>query len=65
MSHGGKTTAKARKPQLPKGLREGLADRKAAADSEALLDDLIEVWGGTRQLAIDIHAEFQKARPAA
>ena len=53
----GKKGAKA----LPPGMTRALADRKASADSEALLSDLIEVWGGTRQLAIDIHAEFQSA----
>jgi hypothetical protein len=47
--------------QLPKGLARALADRKTTADSEALLSDLIEVWGGTRQLALDVHNEFQKA----
>ena len=47
--------------QLPKGLARAIADRKANADNEALLSDLIEVWGGTRQLALDVHNEFQKA----
>lgn len=53
----------AKKPgkEIPKGLARALAERKANADSEALLADLIEVWGGTRQLALDLHAEFQKA----
>lgn len=56
------TGKKGAKPKgLPKGLARVLADRKVSADSEALLADLIEIWGGTRQLAIDIHAEFQKA----
>lgn len=55
-------TAKKKKPaEIPKGLARALAERKAGADSEALLNDLIEVWGGTRQLALDLHAEFQKA----
>jgi hypothetical protein len=42
-----------------KELARALADRKANADSEALLSDLIEVWGGTRQLALDVHNEFR------
>lgn len=49
------------KKQMPKGLARALGARKANTDSEALLNDLIDVWGGTRQLAIDVHAEFQKA----
>lgn len=47
--------------KIPKGLQRALAERKASADSEALLTDLIDVWGGTRQLALDLHNEFQKA----
>ncbi|WP_143206407.1 hypothetical protein [Singulisphaera sp. GP187] len=47
---------------MPKGLARALGERKASADSEALLTDLIEVWGGTRQLALDLHNEFQKAQ---
>jgi hypothetical protein len=46
---------------MPKGLARALAERKANADSEALLADMIEVWGGTRQLALDLYAEFQGA----
>ena len=53
---------KEKKPiEIPKGLRRALAERKASADSEALLTDLIDVWGGTRQLALDLHSEFQHA----
>lgn len=47
--------------EIPKGLQRAIATRKASADSEALLTDLIDVWGGTRQLAMDLHAEFTKA----
>jgi hypothetical protein len=47
--------------EIPKGLARALAERKQGADSEAMLNDLIEVWGGTRRLALDIHGEFQKA----
>jgi len=47
--------------EIPKGLARALAERKPSADSEALLTDLIEVWGGTRKLALDLHAEFQHA----
>lgn len=47
--------------QLPKGVVRALADRKPSADSEKLLIDLIDVWGGTRQLALDLHKEFQAA----
>lgn len=49
------------KPELPKGLGRALANAPAGADSGTLLKDLIEVWGGTRQLAMDVHTEFQKA----
>lgn len=49
--------------EIPKGLARALAERKPGADSEILLNDLIEVWGGTRQLAMDIHKEFVKAAP--
>jgi len=54
-----KTVPKVR--AIPKGLARALIERKASADSEALLNDLIDVWGGTRRLALDIHGEFQKA----
>jgi hypothetical protein len=46
--------------KLPLGLSRALGTNKTTADSEALLSDLIDVWGGTRQLAIDVHGEFQK-----
>ena len=32
-----------------------------AADSAQLLSDLIDVWGGTRKLALDLRNEFQHA----
>lgn len=53
--------AKKKPKEIPKGLERALAERKPSADSEALLTDLIEVWGGTRQLALDLHTEFQGA----
>lgn len=57
-----KTAPKAAKPrEIPPGLRRALADRKPGADSEALLADLIDVWGGTRQLALDLYQEFKSA----
>jgi hypothetical protein len=56
-----KTAPRTPNKQLPRSVARALADRKVSADSEALLSDLIEVWGGTRQLAIDIHSEFQGA----
>jgi hypothetical protein len=43
------------------GITKALTERKAGLDSEALLNDLIDVWGGARQLAVDLHDEFQKA----
>jgi hypothetical protein len=56
--------AREKKPrEIPKGLVRALATRKASADSEALLTDMIDVWGGTRQLALDLHKEFQNASP--
>ena len=53
--------AKKKPKEIPAGLMRALAERKPSADSEALLNDLIEVWGGTRKLALDLHAEFQHA----
>ena len=47
--------------EIPKGLARALADRKPSADSEALLTEIIEVWGGPRQLALDLHKEFKGA----
>jgi hypothetical protein len=49
------------RPEIPEGLVRALAESKASADSEALLTDLIEFWGGTRQLALDLHREFHNA----
>lgn len=49
------------KAALPRALAMALQDRKVSADAGTMLGDLIEVWGGTRQLACDIHAEFQRA----
>jgi hypothetical protein len=58
------TTKSSRKaPELPKAVAKVLADQKANADSAALLNDLIEVWGGTKRLALDIYGEYQKAAP--
>jgi hypothetical protein len=48
---------------IPKGLLRALAQRKASVDSEALLTDLIDVWGGSRQLSIDLRKEFNAAAP--
>lgn len=56
-----KTTKKTTGPEIPKGLVRALENRKPSADSEALLTDLIDVWGGTRKLALDLHKEFQNA----
>ena len=47
--------------ELPKGLRRAIEQRKPTADSESLLTDLIDVWGGTRKLALDLHKEFTHA----
>lgn len=58
-----KTPKTKAKKELPEGLTRALANRKASADSEALLSHLIEIWGGTERLAKDIYAEFQKAAP--
>lgn len=58
-----KKTQEPQQREIPKGLLRALAERKPSADSEALLTDIIEVWGGTRQIAIDLHKEFQKAPP--
>lgn len=47
--------------ELPKGLTRVLSTQKASADSDTLLKDLLEAWGGTKQLAMDIYKEYQKA----
>lgn len=39
-----------------------LAERSSTTDSEGLLTDLIEIWGGPRALAHEIYNEFQAAR---
>jgi len=44
-------------------MKRVLANQKATADSGQLLSDLIEIWGGTRQLGADLYAEFQAAAP--
>jgi hypothetical protein len=49
------------KMALPKALALALEDRKASVDAGTMLGDLIEVWGGPRQLAVDIYSEFQRA----
>lgn len=49
--------------KIPKGIEKALVERKSGVDSEAFLNDLIEVWGGPRQLALDIHDEYEKAPP--
>lgn len=62
----GRNGGRKKKPpssELPKALAVALAEKKSSADSETLLRDLLEAWGGTRQLAMDIFAEFQKAAP--
>jgi hypothetical protein len=46
---------------MPEGLGKALTSSKRNADSDQLLKDLIEVWGGTRQLAFDLFNEFQNA----
>lgn len=47
----------------PAGIARALGKRRQAADSEVLLTDIIEVWGGTRNLAMDMHKAYQEARP--
>jgi hypothetical protein len=54
-------SSKFKRPELPTAVGKILAGGKVTADSAALLSDLIDVWGGTKRLALDIHAEFQKA----
>ena len=56
-------SSRLKRPELPAAVAKVLAGDKVSADSAALLADLIEVWGGTKRLALDIHAEFQKASP--
>jgi hypothetical protein len=49
------------KHQLHPDIRKALIRRRPSADSEQLLLDLIEVWGGTRKLALDLKDEFKAA----
>lgn len=49
------------KKELPVGLARALATKKKSADTEALLSNLIEIWGGPEKLARDIYKEFTNA----
>jgi hypothetical protein len=46
---------------LPPELAKAIAASPKNANSEQLMLDLIEVWGGTRQLALDMFSEYQAA----
>ena len=46
-------------PELPSAVWTAVQDRKPSTDSDALLAGLIEVWGGTRKLTLDLNAKFQ------
>lgn len=50
-------------PVSAKKVVVSLAERSSSTDSEGLLTDLLEIWGGPRALAHDIYNEFQAARP--
>ena len=58
------STRKKKSPasELPPGMLRALSSRKQSADSDSLLTDLVEIWGGTRQLAKDLYSEFQRAQ---
>lgn len=56
------TKKKPVKQPIPKGLARALVERKPNTDSETLLNDVIEVWGGTRRLAQDMFSEFQGSK---
>ena len=56
-----KMTESARAGKLQEALQSALADRQNAVDAGGLLGDIIEIWGGPRRLASDIHREFQEA----
>jgi hypothetical protein len=58
-------TAASPNPFIPKGLKKALAPVTHSVDSASLLDALIQHWGGTDQLALDIATEFRKAAVAA
>lgn len=55
--------AKRKKPELSPGLVNALKDQGLSVDSGSLLRELIDVWGGPRQLALDLHNEFHAAQP--
>lgn len=44
-------------------LKSLIADTRNKADSEVLLHEVLEAWGGPVQLARDLHAEFHAAGP--
>ena len=53
--------ANASEGRLQDALKTALADRQNAVEAGGLLGDIIEIWGGPRRLAADIHREFQEA----
>jgi hypothetical protein len=42
-------------------IAKAIAESRPSVDSGLLLADLIEVWGGTKQLALDLKREFDAA----
>jgi hypothetical protein len=47
--------------KLQEAFKSALTDRGNAVDIGGFLADLIEIWGGPRRLAQDMHREFQEA----
>ncbi len=56
-----KMKAAAGESKLQGALKSALSDRDNSVDIGGFLADLIEIWGGPRRLAEDMHREFQEA----
>ena len=56
-----KMRAAASESKLQEALQSALGERGNSVDIGGFLADLIEIWGGPRRLASDMHREFQEA----
>ncbi|MBX6315912.1 MAG: hypothetical protein IRY99_23815 [Isosphaeraceae bacterium] len=50
-------------PRIPAEVKRLLAKPRRGVDSAALLNAIIEAWGGHQKLAFDAHTEYQAAKP--
>jgi hypothetical protein len=56
-----KTKPPAKPDSVPESLKKALTENRINIDSGSLLNDIIDVWGGGRKIANDLHTEFQNA----